>query len=95
MQTVFGSFCPQVLRDALHCARPITVRLLNYRADGTPFVNDLTILPIIDPAMQVTTHFLGVVRDRPLSGRRQLVSIPERKSLSILLTPGHRALRCR
>ena len=60
----------QVLHDALRSCRPITVRLLNYRADDTPFVNDLTVLPIADPTTGATTHFLGIMRDRPLPGAR-------------------------
>ena len=46
--------------------RSITVRLLNYRADGTPFVNDLTVMPIVDRGTNTTSHFLGVLRERPL-----------------------------
>ena len=41
------------------CYRPITVRLLNYKVDGTSFVNDLTVLPVTDAASSATTHFLG------------------------------------
>lgn len=56
----------QVLHNALRCFRPITVRLLNYRANGSPFVNDLTVLPILDPVANVATHFLGIMKDRSL-----------------------------
>ena len=56
----------QVLHQSLKSCRPIHVRLLNYRANGQPFVNDLTIMPIIDRATNTTSHFLGVLRERPL-----------------------------
>ena len=44
------------------------MRLLNYRANGTPFVNDLTVTPVVDPATRATTHFVGTVRERSLPG---------------------------
>jgi len=56
----------QVLHNALSCFRPITVRLLNYRADSSPFVNDLTVLPFGENPSSPTTHFLGIMRDRSL-----------------------------
>ena len=58
----------QVLHSSLKAYRPITVRLLNYRADGTPFVNDLTVMPILDRTTHTTTHFLGIMREQPLPG---------------------------
>ena len=54
------------MHDALRTHRPITVRLLNYRADGTPFVNDLTVMPIQSRETNTTSHFLGVMKERPL-----------------------------
>ena len=45
--------------------RPITVRLLNFRADRTLFVNDLTIVPLGSDG--VVTHFVGIMRERDLS----------------------------
>ena len=42
--------------------RPITVRLLNFRADRTLFVNDLTIVPLGSDG--VVTHFVGIMRER-------------------------------
>ena len=58
----------QVLHSSLKAYRPITVRLLNYRADCTPFVNDLTVMPILDRTTHATTHFLGIMREQPLPG---------------------------
>ena len=40
----------QVLSESLKAFRAITVRLLNYKADRTPFINDLTVMPITDRA---------------------------------------------
>ena len=67
----------QVLHSSLKAFRPITVRLLNYRADGTAFVNDLTVMPIVDRATNTTSHFLGILRERPLpEPQRSLPSLP-------------------
>ena len=57
-----------MLHETLRAGRGITVRLINYRADGSPFVNDLTIGPLFDagsPSWQ-PTHFVGTIRERPL-----------------------------
>lgn len=60
-------FVMQVLHEALRAYRRITVRLINYRADGTPFVNDLTVLPLLDEQTGTkVTHFLGITCERPL-----------------------------
>ena len=57
----------QVLNDALRAQRPITVRMVNYRADRTPFVNDLTIRPMPENAAPgAATHFVGIMRDHSL-----------------------------
>ncbi len=39
----------QKIRDAIRNAEPVSVRLLNYRKDGTPFWNLLTMTPIMTP----------------------------------------------
>lgn len=36
--------------------------ILNYRKDGTPFWNELTISPVLDDSGRLT-HFVGVIRD--------------------------------
>lgn len=56
------------LRDAIHEGRPCAVELLNYRKDGTPFWNALTIAPV-QPKGQIT-HFVGVQTD--VTERRKL-----------------------
>lgn len=47
------------LRDAIKKGEPISVRLLNYRKDGTPFWNLLTMTPIKTPDGKVS-KFVGV-----------------------------------
>ena len=50
------------LRRAIDNERPVSVELLNYRADGTPFWNQLNIVPIRDDDGAVT-HYLGLQQD--------------------------------
>jgi len=50
------------LRAAIREQREITVQLLNYRKDGTPFWNRLSITPVRDAAGEVT-HLIGVQSD--------------------------------
>jgi PAS domain S-box-containing protein len=38
----------RMLRDAIETQRPIIVELLNYRKDGTPFLNSVMIAPLYD-----------------------------------------------
>ena len=50
------------IRAALAESRPCVVEILNYRKDGTPFWNRLSITPVRDGAGDVT-HFIGVQSD--------------------------------
>ena len=50
------------IRAAVDAEEPVTVELLNYRADGEPFWNLLTIAPVRDDSGGVT-HYLGFQRD--------------------------------
>jgi two-component system cell cycle sensor histidine kinase/response regulator CckA len=50
------------LREAIRDGLPCNVELLNYRKDGKPFWNALSISPIHDSAHQVT-HFVAVQLD--------------------------------
>lgn len=50
------------LRDAIREKRAVTVQLLNYRKDGAPFWNRLSITPVLDGSGAVT-HFIGVQSD--------------------------------
>lgn len=52
----------QKIREAIKKAEPISVRLLNYRKDGTPFWNLLTLTPIKTPDGKLS-KFVGVQVD--------------------------------
>lgn len=56
------------LRDSIEAARECTVEILNYRKDGTPFWNRLSITPVRDADGEVS-HFIGVQSD--VSERRR------------------------
>ena len=53
----------QLVREALEAGREITVDILNYRADGEPFINRLLISPLRDG--DEITHFLGIQSEHP------------------------------
>ncbi|WP_439627104.1 PAS domain S-box protein [Gemmata sp.] len=57
------------VRGAVAAHEPWTVELLNYRKDGTPFWNELSVSPVRDDAGRLT-HFVGVQVD--VTARRQL-----------------------
>jgi predicted signal transduction protein with EAL and GGDEF domain len=50
------------MRDGLTAGAAISVRLRNYRKDGSLFWNDLRLIPIGDPAGE-PTHYVGFIRD--------------------------------
>ena len=50
------------IREAIAAEQEINAVLLNYKKDGTPFWNDLTIAPVRDDDGMVT-HFIGVQND--------------------------------
>lgn len=50
-----------MIRDAVREVRPCFVEILNYRKDGKPFWNALSIAPIFDDGK--LTHFVGVQTD--------------------------------
>lgn len=50
------------MRRAIDTGTPATVEVLNYRKDGTPFWNQVDLLPVTDDDGTVT-HFLGLQRD--------------------------------
>jgi phosphoserine phosphatase RsbU/P len=52
----------ETIRKAIREQRGCVVEILNYRKDGTPFWNRLTITPVYDAAGTVT-HFIGVQSD--------------------------------
>jgi len=52
----------QVIRDALDGQQDCSVEIRNFRKDGTPFWNRLSITPVRDEAGTVT-HFIGIQTD--------------------------------
>ncbi len=50
------------MRAALDAKQPFHGEILNYRKDGTPFWNDVSINPVFDEAGDVT-QFVGIQRD--------------------------------
>ncbi|MEM9797957.1 MAG: PAS domain-containing protein [Pseudomonadota bacterium] len=50
------------LRDAIETGADVTVDILNYRADGRPFLNRLIIAPITDSSDEVI-YFLGIQKE--------------------------------
>lgn len=52
----------ELVRSAIASARPITALLKNYRKDGTPFWNELSVSPIFD-AHGKLINFIGVQHD--------------------------------
>ena len=49
------------MREAIDAREPVSVELLNYREDGTPFWNRVTIAPIYDGGE--VTHYVGFQED--------------------------------
>lgn len=52
----------QLLRNSLRAGTEVKVILKNYRKDGTPFWNELTVSPVRDDSGELT-HFIGVQND--------------------------------
>jgi len=50
------------IRRSIHEEKPCSVEILNYKKDGTPFWNLLSITPIMDDSARVT-NFLGIQSD--------------------------------
>ena len=70
----------QVIRNALQEGTTCTVQILNYRKDGTPFWNRLTITPVRDASGKVTNH-IGIQSD-----------ITEQKSAEAALVSANRKI---
>ncbi len=50
------------IRTALRQQQSCRRRLINYRKDGTPFVNELSLTPVFDAAQNLT-HYIGIQQD--------------------------------
>jgi PAS domain S-box-containing protein len=72
------------LRAAIKAGEHCTVTLLNYRKDGTPFWNELTISPIYDN--DKLTHFVGIQADiSPRIRAEQALRLEKNKSERLIL----------
>jgi PAS domain S-box-containing protein len=68
----------RAIREALRADEPVERELLNERADGTPFWNELTVAPVEDGSGE-TTHFVGFQRDvTDRRRRRRLLAVLNR-----------------
>ncbi|APW97196.1 PAS sensor protein [Halobiforma lacisalsi AJ5] len=83
------------LREAVEAAEQTTVELRNYRADGTPFWNRVTVTPLEDEDGAVT-HFVGFQEDVTERKRRDRELREREQELSTLMdnVPGM-VYRCR
>lgn len=73
----------QRLRDSVRQGIPVCTRLLNYRRDGTPFWNLLTMTPIKDESGRVV-KFVGVQVD-VTSKTEGIRSIKDHKGVPVLI----------
>lgn len=56
------------LREAVERREEVSVEMVNYRADGTAFLNRMVVSPVRDEAGRLT-HFLGIQKGAELTGR--------------------------
>lgn len=50
------------IRDAINSTRPVRTILKNYRKDGTPFWNELSVTPFYDELDKIT-YYIGIQKD--------------------------------
>ncbi|HET7774288.1 MAG TPA: PAS domain-containing protein [Burkholderiaceae bacterium] len=76
------------LRAAMKAGRSTRVTLRNYRKDGTPFVNELTLSPVTDHGGALT-HYVGVLNDvtQREAARRALADRSARLDAIFKLSP--------
>jgi PAS domain S-box-containing protein len=76
------------LRAAMKAGRSTQVTLRNYRKDGTPFVNELTLSPVTDQGGALT-HYVGVLNDvtQREAARRALADRSARLDAIFKLSP--------
>lgn len=70
------------MRAALEAEKPFHAEILNYRRDGTPFWNDLSITPVFGDDGELT-QFVGVQRD--ITARKK-ADVDLRESRSLIAT---------
>lgn len=77
-----------VLREAITAGQPAQVTLRNYRKDGTPFFNELSLAPVHD-AQDKLTHYVGIINDvtQREAARRALADRSARLDTIFRLSP--------
>ena len=68
------------MRQALDNWQAFTGEILNYRKDGTPFWNELSITPVFDAAGRLS-QFVGVQRDISARKRREAEAVQQANAL--------------
>lgn len=67
------------IRHAIDSEESIRTEILNYRANGTPFWNELTIAPVMDPETRKVRHYVGIQKDITAQKRRdRLIEVLDR-----------------
>jgi PAS domain S-box-containing protein len=67
------------IREAITSATPIRTEILNYRSDGTPFWNKLTVAPVTGEDSEEVTHYVGIQEDITAEKRRErLIDVLDR-----------------
>lgn len=59
------------IRRAIDAEEPIQTEILNYRANGTPFWNELTISPVMGDDGRGISHYVGIQNDITAQRRRE------------------------
>jgi len=75
----------EAMREAIAAAESVTVELVNYRKDGTPFWNGVTLAPLENAASEVT-HYLGFQEDVTARKEAELEVEREHEALDHLVT---------
>ena len=70
----------QRVRQALDSGQAFSGEILNYRKDGTPFWNELSITPVFDATGRIS-QFVGVQRDISERKRREIETVQQATAL--------------
>jgi PAS domain S-box-containing protein len=68
------------MREAIEAQEPVSVELLNYREDGTPFWNQVTIAPIFDDDGELL-HYVGFQND--VTDRKEAEALARQRADSL------------
>jgi len=68
------------MREAIDAEEPVSVELINYREDGTPFWNQVTIAPIYDADGEVI-HYVGFQND--VTDRKEAEAMAKQRADSL------------